>query len=101
MSDFMDLAIIKQHLRVKHSRDDAYIELLTKAALRSVLNFIDHGSWDVLKSTNNDEIPEDLQCAVLLIIEDMYSNRAAQQEVNLYINRACERLMFPYRKMGV
>lgn len=99
MSDLIDPSLVKSHLRVVHTRDDAYIELLTKAALKAVQNFIDRDLEDVLQ--DDDSLPEDLIFAALLIVGDMYVNRAAQTEANLYINVACERLMFPYRKMGV
>ena len=46
MSDFLSLDLAKSHLRVVHTRDDAYIELLIKAALKAVLNFIDFENWD-------------------------------------------------------
>lgn len=101
MSDFIDFDLVKTHLYVTHSRDDSYIKFLIKAAFRSILNFVDYQSWDELRLENNGLIPEDILHAGLLIIGDMYSNRARQQDVNLYVNQACERLMFPYRKMGV
>lgn len=98
MSNYIDPAIVKQQLRVRHNRDDAYIELLTKAALKHIENFIDQPLDNVLI---NSEFPEDLAIAALLVITDMYENRAAQSEVNLYVNRAVENFMLPYRKMGV
>lgn len=99
MSDFIDQSLVKTHLRVVHARDDKYIELLTKAALKAVQNFIDRDLQDVLQ--DDDSLPEDLIFAALLIVGDMYTNRAAQSEANLYVNIACERLMWPYRRMGV
>lgn len=98
MSDYIDPAIVKKQLRVLHTRDDDYIQLLTKAALRHIENFIDKP----LAAVVTDGIfPEDLTIAALLIITDMYENRAAQTEVNLYVNNAVENYMLPYRKMGV
>ncbi|MFW1816006.1 head-tail connector protein [Acinetobacter guillouiae] len=101
MSDLITLEITKKHLRVIHDRDDAYIELLIKAATRNVLDFIDFSDWDAVKEKYKGEIPENLSVAALLIISDMYQNRASQTEVNLYINLACENLMNPSRNMGV
>lgn len=98
MSDYIDPAIVKTQLRVLHTRDDAYIELLTKAALKHIENFIDRPLTEVLQ---DDKLVEDLTIAALLVITDMYENRAAQSEVNLYVNRAVENYMLPYRKMGV
>ncbi len=41
MSDYITLDLAKSHLRVLHARDDSYIELLIKAALKAVRNYID------------------------------------------------------------
>lgn len=99
MSDLIDPSLVKSHLRIIHGRDDEYIKLLTKAALKAVQHFIDRDLKDVLQ--DDDSLPEDLLYAALLIVGDMYTNRAAQADANLYVNIACERLMWPYRKMGV
>lgn len=98
MSDYIDPAIVKKQLRVLHDRDDDYIGLLTKAALKHIENFIDKPLDEVVK---NGVFPEDLTIAALLVITDMYENRAGQTEVNLYVNNAVESYMLPYRKMGV
>ncbi|RZH03148.1 head-tail connector protein [Acinetobacter pittii] len=99
MSDYISLELAKSHLRVLHARDDSYIELLIKAALKAVKNFIDKEFSEVQQEDGS--LPEDLVYAAFLIIADMYQNRAAQTDAALYVNTACERLMFPYRKMGV
>ena len=99
MSDYITLGLAKSHLRVLHDRDDDYIKLLIKAALKAVSNFLDRDLIEV--ESEPTVLAEDLTYAALLIIDDMYKNRAAQNDVALYVNLACERLMFPYRKMGV
>ena len=99
MSDYITLELAKSHLRVLHTRDDAYIELLIKAALKAVSNFLDRELNEV--ESEPMVLAEDLTFAALLIIGDMYKNRAAQNEVALYVNEGCQRLMFPHRKMGV
>ncbi|QNX02787.1 phage gp6-like head-tail connector protein [Acinetobacter seifertii] len=103
MSDYIALDLAKSHLRVLHARDDSYIELLIKAAIKAVNNFINRSFEDVQQKWGlpPNSLPEDLIFAALLVIGDMYQNRAAQTEAALYVNEACERLMFPYRKMGV
>lgn len=73
MSDYIDTAIVKTQLRVLHTRDDAYIELLTKAALKHIENFIDRPLTEVVQ---DGKLHEDLTIAALLIITDMYENRA-------------------------
>ena len=54
MSDYIDPAIVKKQLRVLHARDDEYIQLLTKAALKHIENFIDQPLDNVLI---NSEFP--------------------------------------------
>ncbi|KKW75745.1 DNA packaging protein [Acinetobacter sp. Ag2] len=99
MSDYILLVDVKHQLRVIHDRDDVYIGKLIKAALKHILNFVDRPISEILESDGS--YPADLEIAAYLIITDMYQNRAAQTEANLYVNRACENLMLPYKKMGV
>ncbi|MCG9492689.1 head-tail connector protein [Acinetobacter pittii] len=103
MSDYISLELAKSHLRVLHTRDDSYIELLIKAALKAVNNYIDRSFEDIQEKWGipPESLPEDLIFAAFLIIGDMYQNRAAQMDAALYINPRCESLMNPYRKMGV
>lgn len=101
MSDLIDRSIVKSHLRVVHDRDDAYIELLTKAALKSVLNFIDFDSWEAV-TEKWGEVPENLIYAALLMIGDMYTNRSDVVVGTIVAtNPTTERLMLPCRNMGV
>lgn len=99
MSDLILLADAKHQLRVVHDRDDNYIELLIKAALKHIRNFIDQPFDDILEEDGS--FPADLVIATYLILNDMYINRANQTEVNLYVNNATQNYMLPYRKMGV
>lgn len=99
MSDYIDPAIVKKQLRVLHNRDDDYIELLTKAALKHIQNFLDRPLEEVLVE---GKLHEDLTIAALLIITDMYENRSAQEVgAIITVNPAVESYMLPYRKMGV
>lgn len=96
--ELVTLESAKFQLRVLHNREDAHIRLLIKAALKHIENFLDKPLVDVCV---DGVLPEDLQYAALLIITDMYENRAAQTEVNLYVNQSVEMYMLPYRKMGI
>ena len=96
--ELVTLESAKFQLRVLHNREDAHIRLLIKAALKHIENFLDKPLVDVCI---DDALPEDLQYAALLIITDMYENRAARTEVNLYVNQSVEMYMLPYRKMGI
>lgn len=101
MSDFIDIGLVKTHLRVVHARDDKYIELLTKAALNSVLDFIDFKDLSAVKEKWG-EVPENLIFAALLMIGDMYTNRSDVIVGTIVaVNPTTERLMLPCRNMGV
>lgn len=99
MSDYLELSEVKNHLRVLHARDDSYIQLLTKAALESVENFIDRPFLDVFDEFG--DIPASLKAAALLMVGDMYSNRSDVVGTIVAVNPTTQRLMLPYRKMGV
>ncbi len=99
MTDYLEFAKVKHQLRVLHNRDDQDIELLIKAALKHIQNFLDRPFEEILE--DDGSFPADLVIAAYLIINDMYINRANQTEVNLYVNSATENYMRPYRRMGV
>lgn len=99
MSDYLELAKVKHQLHVSHNRDDEYIGLLMKAALKFIRNFIDRPFDEILE--DDGSFPADLVVSAYLILNDMYENRAHQTEVNLYVNSATENYMLPYRRMGV
>lgn len=99
MSDYIELPEVKIHLRVLHARDDSYIKLLTKAAFENIENFIDRPLVEL--KDDMGEIPSSLKAAALLIVGDLYSNRSNVVGTIVAVNPTTERLMLPYRKMGV
>ena len=99
MSDYIELPEVKIHLRVLHARDDSYIELLTKAAFENIENFIDRPLIELKDDAG--EIPSSLKAAALLIVGDLYSNRSNVVGTIVAVNPTTQRLMLPYRKMGV
>lgn len=114
MTNLITLAQAKQHLRVLHNRDDSQIQLFINAAVGNVATFIDRpidgtdpipmvgiqtaGVWAVKEPL---ELKPELHAAALLIFGDLYNNRDAQTTSELKLNPTLERLMQPYRKMGV
>lgn len=100
MSDYIEIPEVKTHLRVLHTRDDSYIQLLTKAAFENVENFIDRPLSELVDASG--EIPSSLIAAALLMVGDMYSNRSDVVVGTIVaVNPTTQRLMLPYRKMGV
>lgn len=108
MSDYnIDLAKVKHYMRVLHDRDDALIQSLIKAGLQDVQNWIDRkftevdsdGEYVLIDEDGN--LPAPLEAAVQMVVDDLYRNRATQSESNLFKNITFERLIAPYRRMGV
>lgn len=89
----------KEHLRVLHNRDDAQINLFIKTALVDIANFIDRELLSVTDPTG--DLPAPLEAAVYMIVGDLYHNRSTQSDKSYFSNPTFERLVFPYRKMGV
>lgn len=114
MTDLITLVQAKKHLRVLHTHDDDAIKSLIDAALDNVSTFIDRpidgtdmipvmcdtqaGVWVIRQPL---QLKPSLYHAALLIIGDLYSNRDGQTTSELKLNPTLERLMNPYRKMGV
>lgn len=68
--------------------------------------------WPVTRTINNavqvqykvgyadaGAVPAAIKSAMLLLIGDWYVNRTAQQDAELYSNRAADALLFPYRRV--
>jgi hypothetical protein len=119
MSDFIDLPTAKTHLRVINTAEDTLIGLLIDAAEDNVSMLLDRpldGSDLTVVETTTDPITlivtantplvlkPSLEAAALLILGDLYENREAQAvgtKMQLTSNPTVERLINPYRKMGV
>jgi hypothetical protein len=119
MSDLIDLPTAKTHLRVINTAEDDFIELLIDAAVDNLRMLLDRpldGSDLIVIETEIDSgtllvVPKmplvlmpSLKAAALLILGDLYENREAQAagtKYQLTTNPTVDRLIRPYRKMGV
>lgn len=91
---------VKQHLRVLHCHDDAYIQQLIGIAAQHVLDYTDRADDDPLL-WSGPELKAPIMAAMLLLIGDLYANREAQTTAELKPNPAFERLLWSYRRLGV
>ena len=89
----MNLIDVKQHLRVMHDLEDTLIQMYVDAAVRHIEEYL----GDDLP----DPMPEDIQCAVLLLTGDLYVNRERQIDRPIHHNTAYQLLLNPYRSMEV
>ena len=96
----ISLSQAKEHARVLHNRDDALIEGLIPAALMLVSQEIDRPLNDPACLTNGVLNPT-LRLAALMIVNDLYRNREAQQDVDLKRNATVDRLLSGAWRAGV
>lgn len=83
----------KNHLRVDQDAEDSTIQIYINAAIDYIGKYL-----------NNETIPESpsVKAAGLLIVGDLYENRASQSEVRIYKNNTVDSLLSPYREnMGL
>lgn len=90
------LSTIKTHLRIDHDDEDEYLEDLVQAATEATADYLNWTSAEILATT-----PAPVVSAILLLIADLYENRELQADRQLYSNDTYERLLAPYRVMGV
>lgn len=83
----------KKQCRVTHNAEDDLITLYMGAADEWIANYLNMDA-----PLNNFST----RAAALLIVEDLYRNRATTSETQLYNNPAVDRLLFPHRvNMGI
>jgi uncharacterized phage protein (predicted DNA packaging) len=84
---------VKLHLRVDHDDEDDYITGLIAAATAAALDYLNVESLEAM--------PTPVEAAILLQVGDLYANRERQAERPYHGNPTYERLLNPYRVMGV
>ena len=111
MSDLITLEDGKKHLQVIHDDEDVLIKFLIDAAIDHVSMWIDRplNGTDAVPVLLNGATPPSvtglkpsLYAAGLLILGDLYANRESNiTDIRLTVSPTLERLMWPYRRMGV
>mgnify|MGYP004451042727 CR=1 FL=1 len=89
----LTLERIKVHLRVDQDEEDALITGYWDAAA----GYIEKYLGDDLP----DPMPAPIESALLLLIGDLYENRARQDPVMLYKNHTYQLLLAPFRTTEV
>ena len=81
---------VKNHLRIQHDEEDAYIEGLIRQAQGAAEDFC--------RATFESEAPEPVRLAVLLMVSHYYENRDnPDRQVYLAMKTAFENLLYPHR----
>ncbi|UNH23106.1 head-tail connector protein [Moellerella wisconsensis] len=86
------LSLLKQHIEYDDDDRDEQITFYAQSALDYCLKWCDEPAWKV-----PEDIPHPVKLAVLLVFGDMFEHRTSQSEIQLYENKAAERLLFHYR----
>lgn len=84
----------KDHLRVDGDDEDELIQSMIDAATTAALDYLNLEAMP-------DPVPAPIDAAILLQVGDLYANRERQADREYFANETYERLLAPYRVMGV
>ena len=90
MAALLTLADVKLHCRIDTNDEDALLGALITASATAVANELGMTSLD-------DTAAPPIKAAALLLVGDLYENREAQTDRQLFRNQAFDRLLAPYR----
>ena len=91
MAALLTLDEAKLHCRVDHNDEDALLGALIATATAAVADYMN--ATEPVDST----APAPVKSAALLLVGDLYENREAQTDRQLFRNQAFDRLLNPYR----
>lgn len=88
MDELLPLVLVKQHLRIEHDDDDAYLQQLTAAALSNFEQFTGRrlvpDSTPAIDLTENDiRLSPDIVQGALMLLGHWYEHRELVGEKNL------------------
>jgi len=84
---------VKVHLRIQYEEEDDYLESLIRQAQAAAEDFC--------RVEFEDEAPEPVRLAVLLMVSFIYENRdLPDKQVYLTTRMAFENLLYPHRDMS-
>lgn len=89
MAALLTLADVKLHCRIDTNDEDALLGALITASTTAVAN--------ELGVTSGRHRRAPIKAAALLLVGDLYENREAQTDRQLFRNQAFDRLLAPYR----
>lgn len=92
VTDVVPIEELRQHIEFDGDDRDALIVRYAQSALDQCLLWCDEPKWKVAA-----DIPSPVVTAMLLIFGDLFEHRTSQTEVQLYVNRAAESLMWNCR----
>ncbi|WP_426785112.1 head-tail connector protein [Rahnella variigena] len=92
VTDVVPIEELRQHIEFDGDDRDALITRYAQSALDYCLRWCDDPTWK-----DAEDVPSPVVTAMLLVFGDMFEHRTSQTEVQLYVNRAAESLMWHCR----
>jgi len=87
----------KIHCRIDGNTEDSYVDALILAAEGYVSQYLNRPLVPWTEDSPVQDTPEEVKHAILLVIADLYQNREAQTEKQLYANQAVQNLLHFHR----
>jgi uncharacterized phage protein (predicted DNA packaging) len=87
----------KIHCRVDGTLEDSYIDALILAAEGYVSQYLNRPLVPWTEDSPVEDAPAEVKQAILLVIADLYQNREAQMDKQLYANAAVQNLLHFHR----
>ena len=85
---------VKTHLRIQYDDEDVYLDTLIRQSQAA--------AQDYCRVTFDDDPPEPVRLAVLLMVSFLYENRdLPDKHVYLTTRMAFENLLYPYRDLDL
>ena len=85
----LSLSEAKEFLRVDQSNEDTLIQVYIDAAGEHIAKFLNLAT---------PPVNAPVKAAAMLIVGDLYENRASQLDKQVYENRTVDALLYPYRE---
>lgn len=93
----LELQKILEHCRIEAEEEQSYICSLGEAAESVVEKYLNRSYEDI--ATELGFIPQPIQHACYLVVADLYRNREASSQVQVYGNPALMALLRPYKRL--
>lgn len=93
----LELQGILRHCRIEDSEENAYIESLGEAAEEVVEKYLNRTMEDILEAEG--AVPQSIVHACYLIVAELYRNREASNQVQVYGNPALMTLLRPHKRL--
>jgi uncharacterized phage protein (predicted DNA packaging) len=98
MAELLTLSEVKSYLRVEHSEEDTFLNMLITAARNYAEVFLNRPiRQEDMTAETTWEVPESVRLAMLMLVAHWYDNRGVIGKVDGEIAFSVSALLTPYR----